>query len=239
MEQRANAETLNSIGLLLAELRSGRALSVSDAVLEWADSAARSYPWRNPGRSSYEVLIAEVLLRRTTASAVARMYQEFLSWFPCLEALHGASEAKLRNVLSPLGLQRLRSRGLKAMAGYLIEKESGQVPGDIHRLLKIPHVGPYTAAAVLSFAFQRPIAIVDSNVERVLRRLFNLTLPARSTGGDLRAIAAALLPRAKYREFNLGLLDLGALVCRYGRPRCGGCPLGAMCEYASLTAGQV
>jgi len=238
MASRAVTKASDSVRALLAELRGGRASSINEAVLAWAAWATREYPWRHPGRSSYDVLIAELLLRRTTASAVAKVYDAFLRRFPSVQALHGAPDGDLEEMLSSLGLQRLRARGLKAMAAYLIENEGGQVPGTIDRLLRMPHVGSYTAAALLALAFERPTAMVDSNAERVLRRLFRFSLTERSTTRDLQLIATALLPREGYREFSLALLDLGALVCRYDRPRCDDCPLAIMCDHAYPPAGR-
>jgi A/G-specific adenine glycosylase len=201
-------------------------------ILTWWETEARVYPWRRPGRSAYEILIAEVLLKRTTATAAARVYEVFLERFPSVEAIHVAEDEDLRDALGSIGLYRQRARGLKEMSQYLMEAESGKVPTTLAGLIKVPHVGAYTAAAVASFALGIPAAVLDSNVERILRRVFKDKLDVKSA--SLRQLADVLLPEA-HRDFNLALIDFGALVCRYIRPKCDICPIVDLCDYGRKT----
>lgn len=201
------------------------------AVLDWIERSSRVYPWRQPDASIYEVLVAEVLLRRTTARAVARVHADFVRRFPSITALAFADENDLNGMLSSLGLQRQRSKGLVALAKCLTERHGGNVPSSYAELVALPQVGPYVASAVLSLGYGITAPLVDSNVERILRRLFRGLSTERFSARLLRAVASALLPRNRQRDFNIGLLDLGALVCRYRNPECRQCPLSRACDY--------
>ena len=196
-----------------------------------AGGQRRPYPWRVPHVSPYEVLIAEVLLKRTTATAAANAYVGFLVRFPSIQALNKAPQEDVADALSSVGLQQQRARSLKAMAKHLVEREQGQIPNDLQQLLRVPGVGHYSARAVLSFAFGIPSAIVDSNVERVFQRLFLYSLPNRPALSLHQTIADSILPTEQHREFNWGMLDLAALVCRPALPRCSECPLTNVCDY--------
>ena len=207
--------------------------AIQRALLSWAVSNRREYPWREEGLSPYRVLIAEVLLKRTTARAAARAYVPFIAKFPDLESLHLASNGDVEEGLVAIGLYRQRAQGLKAMAQYLLEQCGGRVPVDLASLIRVPHVGPYAARAVLSFGYRYAAAVVDSNVQRVLGRLFRRRLGPTPTLSDVQALADAILPNASHREFNWALLDLGATVCRYDSPRCAVCPLARFCDYAA------
>jgi A/G-specific adenine glycosylase len=202
------------------------------ALLRYSQGGKRrQFPWREAGRTAYEVLIAEVLLKRTTSTAAARVYQAFLARFPNLRALSEASHEEIAESLSRVGLQKQRAIAAKQLAAYLIHAEDGKVPDELTRLLEIPGVGSYTARSVLSMGFGISAAPVDSNVERILTRVFSGLLPDRNSLSSLQPLADELLPRKRYREFNLGLLDLGALICRPAFPICGECPLRGICEF--------
>lgn len=207
--------------------------AIQRALLSWATSNRRDFPWRAEGLSPYQVLVAEILLKRTTARAAARAYGPFVARFPDLESLCEASLSEVEEGLTAIGLYRQRARGLKEMARYLTEQWGGDVPLDLASLLRAPHVGPYAARAVLSFGHRRAAAVVDSNVLRVFGRLFRNRLGSAPPLADVQALADAVLPKDSHREFNWALLDLGATVCRYDRPRCGACPLERFCSHAA------
>ncbi len=205
--------------------------AVRDLILEWAAAHLRDYPWRDETRSAYDVLVAEVLLKRTTATAAARVYEDFIHQFPSPQSLADAPVADIATALSRVGLQRQRARSFKALADHLTAVEAGRVPGSLSRLLEVPGLGPYSARAVLSFGHGVPAAIMDTNVERLLHRIFLATLPERPSQHILQELADQLLPTNDHRDYNLALLDLGAVVCRYVEPRCGECPLHSVCNY--------
>ena len=213
-----------------------RKANIRRRLLRWAGKTHRCFPWREPGLSAYEILIAEVLLRRTTATAAAKVYGAFLKRFPSFTALRSASAKDLEKVLASVGLQKQRAKAIKEMAAFTLEHWEGRLPEDYESLVSIPHVGPYAASAVRSFAFGQRAAIVDSNVERIFSRLFHDLLPERPKLTVMQAVADELLPLKRHKDFNLGLLDLGALVCRYQNPACGECPLAKVCDYVADTS---
>lgn len=129
-----------------------------------------------------------------------------------------------------IGLQVQRARSTEALAAHLSRTEAGTVPNDLQRLLAVPGIGAYGARAVLSFAHGRPYAIVDSNVRRVLSRVFEGTLPDRPSDTVIQQVADTLLPREGHALHNFALLDLSAAICRYQRPRCSVCPLSRSCD---------
>lgn len=206
-------------------------VAVQDLVLEWAVAHLREFPWRNEGQTSYQILVAEVLLKRTTATAAARVYENFVTRFDSLKSIADASLDDLAQALSSIGLQRQRARSFKALADHLIDLEAGEVPNTLPQLLRVPGIGEYSARAVMLFGYGIRTAILDANVERLLHRVFLADLGDRPTRRTLQGLADDLLPVTDYRDYNFALLDIGAIVCRYVAPRCHECPLIQVCDY--------
>ena len=177
--------------------------------------------------------MAEVLLKRTTARAAARVFTTFICQFPDVGSVRRAEVEELEKVLVPVGLYRQRAKGFKELAEYLTVEHDGQVPGTLPNLLKVPHLGPYSARAIMSFGHGVPAAIVDSNVQRVLGRLYRYRLGEAPSVADTQALADLVLDPERHQAFNWALLDLGATVCRYDVPRCSSCPLAGSCDSAS------
>ncbi len=206
--------------------------NVRRKLLAWGRDHHRDFPWRQAGATPYQVAIAEVLLKRTTATAAARLYPSFIADFPDWASLARATEKRLARRLAPIGLSKQRARDLKRLATLVAARRQGDLPKTLPALLELPGLGPYSARAVLSIAYGRPAAIVDSNVARVLKRLFWPRARATSLSpAELQALADALVPPRAYKRFNLALLDLAADVCRYDRPRCERCPLTRDCAF--------
>ena len=199
-------------------------------VLTWFSSHGRDYPWREKGRTPYEILVAELLLKRTTATSAAKVYDQFLSAYPDLEAMASASEEELVDALGRVGLYRQRARAIANLSAHLIEEADGAVPDTLERLLTVPGIGAYSARAILSFGFDIREAVVDNNVARILKRVFKAVLPEKPSMEILQRVADELIPTRLHREANFGLLDLAALVCRRAVPRCSECPLNEMCD---------
>jgi len=197
-------------------------------LLVWGDANYRHYPWRAEPATPYQVAIAEVLLKRTTATAAARLFPIFIAEFPDWTALSRASVKRVAKRLQPIGLSNQRARDLHRLASSVIKAHGGELPKSLDELLKLPGLGPYSARAVLSVAHGRKAAVVDSNVTRVLKRLFWPEIQ-RISPSELQKIADGLVPPRSHRRFNLALLDLAAKVCRYDRPRCGVCPIARYC----------
>jgi A/G-specific adenine glycosylase len=199
------------------------------SLLEWASTNLRKYPWRQ-NRTPYRVLVAEVLLRRTTAQAVLRIYEDFIRIYPGTYELANADHSELEDLLKKIGLHNVRASMMIRMANYLLKKWEGQIPNSRIELMKVPLVGAYTAGAVLTLGYNIPSAIVDSNVGRIIKRLFFNTISPRPSVRVIQQIADFLAPDPNNAEYNLALIDLGALVCRYNVPLCGKCPLSSQCD---------
>ncbi|MFT4923779.1 MAG: A/G-specific adenine glycosylase [Haloarculaceae archaeon] len=195
-------------------------------LLEWAEENTRSFHWREPARTRYEMLIAEFFLARTRAGVVADIYEDFLEEYPTLEALETAERDRLVDLIRPMGLQNRRGDALLELAETL----DGEVPSDVDALLELPRVGPYVAHATLCFGDGAQLPIVDRNVDRVYRRVFADTWESLDDEGQW-AFAAELLPEGKARRFNLALLDFASITCTARSPDCGSCFANGYCEY--------
>jgi A/G-specific adenine glycosylase len=202
-------------------------------LLRWAKERGRKFPWRTTA-IPYEVLLAEKLLQQTAArDVVIRTYETILEKYPTVEELASADLAFLTETVAPLGL-RYRAKELRAIARFLVNEHGGRVPSTLNHLLAIPGVGDYMARAVLSFAFEKHVAVVDTNVARFLHRFFGIKgrLPANpARKRSLLRLAESLLPRQKSKDFNLAILDLCAIICRPSRPNCAACPVARFCVY--------
>ena len=210
----------------------GHVPEIRHALLTWAEGHLREFPWRGESVSTYEVLVAEVLLKRTTARAASRVFPTFIARFPDLDSIRKAAVGELEAALEPVGLYRQRARGFKEMAEHLVSQCQGMIPDGLPGLLEVPHLGPYSARAVLSFGYGIPTAIVDSNVQRVLGRVYSRRLGEAPSVSATQVLADLVLDAEHHKTFNWAILDLGAMVCRYDKPKCHVCPLVSSCDFA-------
>jgi A/G-specific adenine glycosylase len=206
-----------------------------DKLLTWFSTHRRSFPWRlstNP----YAIMIAEKLLQQTAATGhVVRVYEAFLVSYPTVRHLSVASSQELEGLLGPLGFA-YRAAELCRLAQYLVNHHDGQVPRTLKELDQLPGVGEYCARAVLSFAYEVDVAVVDTNVARLLYRLYGLegALPANpARKKHLVALGDSLVPVGRSREYNFAVLDLCAQICRPKEPRCPECPISKSCSLGS------
>ncbi len=201
----------------------------------WYKAHGRSFPWREVGTSPYGVLVAEVLLKQTRAEMVAAVWPTLIRTYPSAVDLESADPEVLYRHISCLGFGRQRTTALLQLSAALIE--AGGIPSWPIDLMKLPHVGIYSAHAVACFAFDRRVPVVDLSIVRVLSRLAGID-PA----SDIRrahmvwGIAWSLLPAKGTREHNYGLLDFAAGICKARSPCCGECPLASWCAHASYLA---
>ena len=200
-------------------------------LLAWYRRAARDLPWRRT-RDPYRVLVSEFMLQQTQVSRVAEFYPRFLERFPDLGALARAPARQVREAWDGLGYYA-RASNLHALARVVRQDFDGTLPAEPDELRKLPGVGPYTAGAVASFAYEKPVPAVDTNVARVIRRVFF----GRETGTRKRETnvwrtAAALVPKTgkKAWKFNQAIMELGALICVARKPRCPECPVRTVCR---------
>jgi A/G-specific adenine glycosylase len=194
-------------------------------VLAWADVVRRDLPWRRT-RDPWSILVAEVMLQQTQAERVVPRWHRFLARWPDAVSCSSASLAEVLEEWSGLGYPR-RARNLWMAARVVADEHGGELPDDLDVLLSLPGVGPYTARAVLAFAFEHDAAVVDTNVGRVLARRAGQQLTPRQA----QQLADDWVPRAAGWAWNQGLLDLGALRCRPSLPDCAGCPVAPTCRW--------
>ena len=198
-------------------------------LLAWWARAARDLPWRNT-RDPYRVLVSEFMLQQTQVSRVAEYYPRFLERFPDLETLARARPRTVREAWDGLGYYA-RASNLHALARVVSKDHDGKVPDVPEELVKLPGVGPYTAGAVATFAYEKPVPAVDTNVARVIRRAFG-NAEREMRNAELWRLASLLVPKNGKRawRFNQAIMELGALICVARKPRCEQCPVRPDCK---------
>lgn len=203
-------------------------------IVEYYERRGRKFPWRETA-DPYKVLVAEIMLRKTTAKQVEKVYTAFIDRFPNVYKLADASKIELEKMLKPLGMEAKRSTQLIMLAESIVRDLGGRVPLEIDQLLRLPGVGRYTARAVLVLARNEKLGLLDTNVIRVLKRFFGIKSNKRRERDDdeLWAFLDSLVPCERSREFNLGLIDFGSNVCTAKNPACNACPLRTYCSFAN------
>jgi A/G-specific adenine glycosylase len=201
-------------------------------LLGWYARHGRALPWRSTS-DPYHILVSEIMLQQTQVDRVIPKYHEFLARYPTLEELAGAAPEDVRRTWYPLGYN-IRPVNLQGIARETLARYGGRLPEDAVALRAMRGIGRYTAGAILSFAFRRDAAVVDTNVRRVLGRVF---LGARGLA-RLRGqkamwdLSEALLPRGRAYDWNQALMDFGATWCTARAPRCAPCPMRRFCASA-------
>ena len=200
------------------------------ALLEWYRKNGRKLSFRE-FRSPYHVLVAEIMLRKTTAKQVDRVFREFVERFPDVHSLALASASEVDEVIRPLGI-RSRAKHLVEIARKIIEEHCGSIPASYAELSKLPGVGSYVAGCVMVFCHGVRLPLVDTNVSRVLTRVFGLdALPPAAKRNALEELYLSISPAGMERDFHYALLDLSAAFCRPKDPKCNVCPIRTYCSY--------
>ena len=205
-------------------------------LLAWYRMHGRDLPWRRTD-DPYHILVSEVMLQQTQVDRVLPKYEEWLQKYPSLAALAEADEGEVAHTWRPLGYN-IRPRRLHAIARESVARYGGALPSDEDTLLSFKGIGAYTAGAIRSFAFRQRAAILDTNVARVLFRVFVARgdIKAHAMRKRLWAISAVLVPHKHVFDFNQALMDLGATVCVARKPRCPACPMKRFCRsFTSLS----
>ena len=199
-------------------------------LLSWYRKHGRDLPWRET-RDPYRILVSEVMLQQTQVDRVLPKYEEWLVRYPTFHALADAPEADVVKTWYPLGYN-IRPRRLHAIAREAVTKFGGRLPDDEPTLRSFKGIGEYTAGAVMSFAFGKRAAILDTNVARVLFRVFigRGEPRAHATERHLWTISRSVLPHRHVFDFNQALMDFGATVCRARKPECLMCPMSRKCR---------
>jgi A/G-specific adenine glycosylase len=204
------------------------------ALLAWYREHGRKLPWRETS-DPYHILVSEMMLQQTQVDRVLPKYHEWLDKYPSLGALAAAPDDEVSQAWRPLGYN-IRPRRLHAIARESVARYGGSLPSDEETLLSFKGIGAYTAGAIRSFAFGERAAIVDTNVARVLFRVFVGRGDAKTHAmrKHMWAVSETLVPRKHVFDFNQALMDLGAMVCVARKPKCLVCPMLKMCATAEL-----
>jgi len=209
-------------------------------LLAWYDKHARNLPWRvGPGDRNlgevpdpYRVWLSEIMLQQTTVAAVKAYFEKFVSLWPTVGDLAAAPEEDVMKAWAGLGYYS-RARNLKKCSETVALELGGRFPESEAELRKLPGIGPYTAAAISTIAFDRHAAVVDGNVERVLTRLHRIETPLPDAKPEIREWMAELTPQQRPGDFAQAVMDLGATICTPKRPACGLCPWREVCAVQS------
>ena len=205
--------------------------NIANKLIRWYEKNGRKFPWRYE-QAPYKIMIAEIMLQRTKAEQVVPVYLSFINEFPNPSKLYAASEEEIVKYFHKLGLFH-RAELVKNLSGVLVQRFKGNIPENREDLLSLPAVGEYVASAILSFAFDKRVSIVDSNVCRVVSRVFGLKSRGEARRDpSLKRIVDQILPEKKVKEFNWAIIDLAAKICFPRKPLCDICPLKNLCAYA-------
>jgi A/G-specific adenine glycosylase len=207
---------------------------ITARLLRWYAGHARDLPWRQT-QDPYCIWVSEIMLQQTQVETVIPYYRRFLARFPSVIALAKARADEVLKTWENLGYYS-RARNLHTAAGEVASRWGSTIPQNTKDLLSLPGIGEYTAAAILSIAFARPVAAIDGNVSRVISRLFALRSPLGSSESrrQIRNRVDLLMSRKRPGRFNQAMMDLGATVCTPRVPSCLRCPLRRLCRAKGL-----
>ena len=215
-------------------------------LLTWYAAEQRELPWRATD-DPYAILVSEMMLQQTQVDRVLPKFQQFLATFPTLAALAAAPTADVISAWVPLGYN-MRAVRLQSIARQVIAAYDGCIPDSIEELLKLKGIGRYTAGAIACFAYRKQVATVDTNIRRVLHRIFlGLEYPApRLNDSQLLTLAEQVLPPGEAYNWNQALMDIGATICNSNNPQCTRCPVQESCkafaelgQYSLFPAGDI
>ena len=210
---------------------------VHGSLLQWYAREQRQLPWRVTS-DPYAILVSEIMLQQTQVERVLPKYEQFLAAFPTLSALATASTAEVISAWVPLGYN-MRAVRLQSIARQVISEYDGRIPDNVEELLKLKGVGRYTAGAIACFAYHQHVATVDTNIRRVLHRLFLGVAQSETqlNNAEMLKLAEQVLPDGAAYSWNQALMDLGATVCTSNNPQCTQCPLQQTCQaYTDMQA---
>jgi A/G-specific adenine glycosylase len=211
------------------------------ALLDWYAAERRDLPWRYGPRKAadpYRVWLSEIMLQQTTVKAVVPYFQKFVARWPTVTALAAAPLEEVLQQWAGLGYYS-RARNLKACADVVVRDYDGAFPRAEIELLKLPGIGPYTAAAISAIAFGEKATPVDGNVERVVSRLFAVRQPLPTAKPEIRRLAATLTPQRRAGDFAQAMMDLGAEICTPKKPSCLVCPVQQDCAASAQNLAEL
>jgi A/G-specific adenine glycosylase len=207
-------------------------------LLTWYRAERRNLPWRSTD-DPYAILVSEIMLQQTQVDRVLPKYAQFLAAFPTLSDLAAAPTSEVISVWVPLGYN-MRAVRLQSISRQVITEYGGRIPDTIDDLMKLKGIGRYTAGAIACFAYHKQVATVDTNIYRVLHRIFlGLEQPEAKLNNDqMLSLAEQVLPHSEAYDWNQALMDLGATICTSNNPQCTRCPVQQTCSAYSEMSQQ-
>lgn len=211
-----------------------RLLTAQKLLLRWHDKNARRFSWRKKVRAPYNVFLCEMMGQQTQATRIQEYLGKFLNAFPTPAALATAKQSEVIKLWQGLGYNR-RAINLHKAANQIVAEHNGKLPSDYDSLLALPGVGPYSANAILVFAFQKPVAAIDINVSRVITRISKKATHEELLPKEkVEEICAEILPIKSVRSWHEAVMDLGATICTKRNPKCNECPINSACASNTL-----
>ncbi|MGM0496328.1 MAG: A/G-specific adenine glycosylase [Bacteroidota bacterium] len=205
-------------------------MNISTTLINWYKIHKRDLPWRNT-TDPYKIWVSEIILQQTRVNQGTKYYHQFIKKFPDIQSLGNANIDEVLKQWQGLGYYN-RAKNMHHTAKKIINDYNGVMPENYHELIKLKGVGPYTAAAVASFAYNEPVAVVDGNVKRVLSRVFGIDKPINSSAGEkeIEELAKHLLNHESPGTHNQAIIEFGAIQCTPGNPDCPNCSFQEICE---------
>lgn len=205
-------------------------MNFTEHILQWHKTIDRNLPWKE-SRDPYKIWVSEIVLQQTRVAQGIKYFYRILEKFPTVEALAVAHEDELMRQWKGLGYYS-RARNMHKTAKIIVDTYAGQFPKSHKEILSLPGIGPYTAAAIASFAYDLPYAVLDGNVFRVLSRVYGIFTPINSTAGkkEFSQLAQELLSQDHSADYNQAIMDFGALCCKPQNPNCEQCPMVTYCS---------
>ena len=211
-------------------------MEIADRTLKWYDSNARDLPWRVPPSQSkagikpntYHVWLSEIMLQQTTVKAVKPYYDVFTKKWPSIKKLALAKDDEIMAAWAGLGYYS-RARNLIKCARIIVRDYDSTFPQEEKLLLKLPGIGPYTAAAIRAIAFNKEANVIDGNIDRTITRLFAIITPISLSKNKIKLHAASIIPKSRFGDYAQALMDLGSQICTPKNPKCIICPIKSKC----------
>jgi len=203
-------------------------------LLKWFEESQRVMPWRET-YNPYHIWLSEIMLQQTQVATVIPYFERYIERYPTIEELSEADETEVLKLWEGLGYYS-RARRLIPCAKEVVDNYDGKLPKDYKELIALPGIGPYTAGAILSIAYNLPYPAVDGNVKRVFSRVYNVQVPVNDPKyhKTFETLVRDVMPK-NARNFNQGLMELGALICKPSSPECDACPISDYCEAKKLS----
>lgn len=194
-------------------------------LLKWFDKNKRYFPWRRE-TDPYKILVAEKMLQQTSYGHVLKIYTKFLAMYPTIDSLSKANPSDIEQLINPLGFHRQRAKHFSEMSKAIVNNHSGEIPSVKYELMELSGVGEYIANAVLCFAFNQDVPVVDVNVRKVTSRVFGW----KFKDNELANVLSIIIPENKFQDFNWAIIDFSSIICSR-KPKCKKCGFSIQCKY--------